>query len=871
MLCSLRCMYHIIVIAWVALCLSVGPAFHAHARLQEKAPQIKTLPELPSALYLNDFQTEQDAIEAWQTYQFQVPVLHLFHPVSQIHPENGRIQLIAMIEKTGIPKQAADQILQDTCAGLRAAGHMCTTVALEMRRAVPNDPETSSFKDPVDTPADADIKTDLPPLQSNGPSLPPSNPKPTPENNAIGQAPKLEAELTVSQAAIKAAYEVVKSRYEAVLAQAQITDEAHAGLIQKEGAQLTQNALRAAADQAFDRFLSEYHQKDIFEGQTYEGVRGQFLKAFEHAALKSMSAIGKTFVQDLTADDRFKTLSIKSELLNSIDEHFANAMIESGLTLAHNSQYAFLRHLEVSYKIREGFKPEVSLVTIQPIFSSPALKHNVFVQGAFSRQDSRNNLSAGIAYRYMPTNEDYVIGANAFLDYQHPYGHQRASLGLDYQRSLWGVSANYYKGLSQWRDARPGFEERPLDGHDIEIVGRMPFLPGLQVAGRTYRWQSFEQKDISGHDMKIEYTPVPAFTLEASFTDEKERDSAFGLGLRYNYIFGAPPAYQYDWNEQFRQKSAAEYLFSKVRRDNIIRVEERRKPNTTETVAPGLSATSPVDDATGLSVGINVSLSFENNIQAGAGDIIFTDLTDGSDTFTIPVGDPRVTIAGDMVSIDLSARLFEFLTDYELTFASGVFEDTNGNAAVGLSSGGLNFQTVVDPTAGFPAPTASVAPNTTSSSFEDAQDIGTWRTIIDVGASPDGVIFESGATGQGIAASFGGGNLVFGAGDGSSSSTNADTIFGSVPISSIPQGRHHFVFVADPDAPAEIGLYIDGIRVISESILGAMQSGEWAGTNGAGYGLVNSSIRVGVDTSNLSGATLISNLDFFTNVAPADF
>ncbi|MCB1720661.1 MAG: hypothetical protein KDI11_02800, partial [Alphaproteobacteria bacterium] len=223
------------------------------------------------------------------------------------------------------------------------------------------------------------------------------------------------------------------------------------------------------------------------------------------------------------------------------------------------------------------------------------------------------------------------------------------------------------------------------------------------------------------------------------------------------------------------------------------------------------------------------------------------------------------------VTIDLSAQLLDYLSDYEVTFAAGVFEDLSGNPTVAMNSGDLNFTTVVDPTAGFPAATVSMAPGGTSGSHENAQDPGTWETIIDIGGAPDGVIFESGATGQGIAASFGGGNLVFAAGDGASTATGPDSIFGTYPIASIAQGLHHFVFVADPDAPSEIGLYIDGIRVITQSIAGNMQGGEWAGTNGAGYGLVNNLIRAGVNSNAISGATLISNLDFYTNVVPASF
>ena len=196
----------------------------------------------------------------------------------------------------------------------------------------------------------------------------------------------------------------------------------------------------------------------------------------------------------------------------------------------------------------------------------------------------------------MPESEDYVVGSNVFVDYQRPYNHLRGSLGIDFQTSLWGASANYYKGLSDWKKARTGFEEISLDGYDLELAGRMPFLPALEVSGRSYVWQSLEgADDIKGNEVRVEYSPVPAFTIEGLWNNEESRDTEYGLGLRYNYTFGAPADYLYDWNEQFRQKSASEYIFSKVLRENKIRVQERIDATAASTtpVGPSFISSSP--------------------------------------------------------------------------------------------------------------------------------------------------------------------------------------------------------------------------------------------------------------------------------------
>ena len=97
------------------------------------------------------------------------------------------------------------------------------------------------------------------------------------------------------------------------------------------------------------------------------------------------------------------------------------------------------------------------------------------------------------------------------------------------------------------------------------------------------------------------------------------------------------------------------------------------------------------------------------------------------------------------------------------------------------------------------------------------------------------------------------------------------TAFATFPLSSIATGLHHFVFVAKPTASAEIGVYMDGTRIIDESTVAAMSSTEWAGTDNAGYGIIGSSKRDGVDNSALSGAILTNNLSFYLAQQPLSF
>ena len=681
--------------------------------------------------------------------------------------------------------------------------------------------------------------------------------------------PTLDENTLVAQAA-DAAMDMVKNRYTQALEDAK-SGGGNISINEQHALNIGSDALNSAAIKAFEAFMKDASGAIDFGDKKYDDIRGDFISAFEKSARASLKSVAKNAMHDLARGQRFKDLSITSQLLKDIDDNVAKALIDTGVAAAHNSKYAFLHNLEVSYSIRENAKPEYSLLTVQPIVSSKDKKHNVLAQAAFSYEEGRQDYTAGLGYRYMPDSHKYVVGANTFFDFQRPYNHIRGSVGLDFQTNLIEASTNFYKAFSDWKSTRPGYEERALDGYDVEVSGRMPFLPALEVFGKGYRWQSFDsEEDVEGTELRVEYTPVPAVTLEALFNDENKAETSYGFGVRYNHIFGAPPSYMYDWQEQFRQKDVSEYVFRKVRRENQIRVQERSTTPQTP-LGPALVNASPLAGSSGVSIGTDVTFTFASNVQAGSGNIEFTDTTDGSNNFFIPVSDPRVMIAGSVVSIDLSAQLLEFSSNYEVSFAAGVFADVDGNATQALTAGTYDFTTVVNPIAGFPAPDALLLANTTGTAFTPRSTTATWQTTIDVGNVPNGVIFETGATGRGTAAWFDAGVLRFAGGEGSVTSTGAGAIFGTYPISSIPQGRHHFVFVAKPTAPAEIGVYMDGIRIITQSTVAAMSLNEWAGTDSSGYGLFGGSIRAGGNGAPLTGATLTNNLRFFSAQQPADF
>jgi methionine-rich copper-binding protein CopC len=115
-----------------------------------------------------------------------------------------------------------------------------------------------------------------------------------------------------------------------------------------------------------------------------------------------------------------------------------------------------------------------------------------------------------------------------------------------------------------------------------------------------------------------------------------------------------------------------------------------------DTTAPTLSAKSPAGNATGGTLGTNLTLTFSEAVQAGTGNIVLKKA--GVVERTISVGDAnQVIFAGSTVVVNPDADL-SASANYTLEMGSGVVVDLSGNAYAGLS--GYGFATATTATQG---------------------------------------------------------------------------------------------------------------------------------------------------------------------------
>lgn len=382
------------------------------------------------------------------------------------------------------------------------------------------------------------------------------------------------------------------------------------------------------------------------------------------------------------------------------------------------SDIAALNRLELEYSLSEGGIDEYSLLTVQPLWDSADLRHNVFAQGSFANKEvpdleadtsgRRETLNAGLAYRYISPDEQHMFGGNIFFDHQWPYHHNRMSLGLDYKTSLYGVAFNKYVGLSDWRGRDDGYEEKALSGEDIELSGRLPDLPNLEFFAKGYHWSQEATDvvnpggdDIWGYQLAGEYTPLNALTIRAQGTRDNAMDGTQAeVTLRLNYTFGEP--LESLWQRpDYDLTSVLDRRFDKVRRQNEIRVQVRQDPSITARVTfaqganvsvgqiiafgatittdnnGGDGATVVFGDGAILDIGRNTQVRVENDrIVLISGLIQFTSAEGGITVIAVPNG----TI--NLIGTDVDVRVSGTSNTLRVRDGAADFTDDSGTTRV---------------------------------------------------------------------------------------------------------------------------------------------------------------------------------------------
>lgn len=234
---------------------------------------------------------------------------------------------------------------------------------------------------------------------------------------------------------------------------------------------------------------------------------------------------------------------------------------------------------EVSIIGQDNGKPEYSISTIQEIGAETDLSGTVFWQGQVSNHDGgdRTTVNLGLGYRKLSDNEHWLFGANAFVDHEFPYDHQRVSIGLEAKSASVDLTVNQYKALTEWQDAALSTQERALDGTEIELGAQVPYVPSARLFLKSFKWDGVDSaSDVKGTSYSLQFKRSfgSGWSLEAGHKDFDNRPDEDFARITYRLGIGSDgevgdtaPLIS---NNIFETGSVKHRALEKVRRTNRI-------------------------------------------------------------------------------------------------------------------------------------------------------------------------------------------------------------------------------------------------------------------------------------------------------------
>ena len=125
---------------------------------------------------------------------------------------------------------------------------------------------------------------------------------------------------------------------------------------------------------------------------------------------------------------------------------------------------------------------------------------------------------------------------------------------------------------------------------------------------------------------------------------------------------------------------------------------------TLDTSSPIVAIFSPTDEAKGVAIGDNITLTFGEAVQRGAGNIVLKTTAGATVATYDAASSANLTVTGNTLTINPSSDLVIF-TGYQVELAAGTIKDLAGNSYAGTTS--YSFTTLANPANQYIVGTAS--------------------------------------------------------------------------------------------------------------------------------------------------------------------
>lgn len=375
--------------------------------------------------------------------------------------------------------------------------------------------------------------------------------------------------------------------------------------------------------QTFSELSPEYTKGGFFPEQAYTFLKSKEQQLGQRAAASLCMAL---------RGERVAGIDLPAEVKATARTEILPMLMMAGQNMAHRSALPFLPRLEIEMGTSEkSFISSIS--TVQPLWEDKDNRHHVFTQLSWYKAPNEvdeqgfrtklDTINAGLAYRYLTVDQKALYGANVFFDHAPKQNHNRMSVGVDARTSQLAFSANRYMPLSTWKKLDLYWEDRAAAGWDTTLRGQVPELPSWTASLQGYEWDNQKKgNSLYGVTTALEYSPVPALSFRFGVRDESQTSPSLEAAVRFAWRFDQPEALQL--RPRTELAAVSDYVYEKVQRENIIRVQKRRTASSKLTVieTTGANTAAETGGTSSLRVGqtllMPVTVSVANTVGAVA-------------------------------------------------------------------------------------------------------------------------------------------------------------------------------------------------------------------------------------------------------------
>ena len=301
-----------------------------------------------------------------------------------------------------------------------------------------------------------------------------------------------------------------------------------------------------------------------------------------------------------TANDNSKMIELGRYLAEADVDGLVGSIVDGvaqeGVGVSKSYLEKYFKTVELNFttnaSLGSSMKPTFGVLVVAPLLDEEDIFNTYFTQLGLSYSDNRTTLNLGLGYRKLTENKYILMGVNTFYDYEIPFNHGRASLGLEYRTTVGEMNANLYKATTDWQQGKASYLEHALDGFDIEAGIPLPYMNWATLFAKRSEWGS---EVAAAADLKVNEVQLRAQIPAGVFTGlEIEAGRKFNSGAATNNVsyinvsYDLMTAFSKEPNEAvwitkdaYKLASMEDRRYEKVRRENKIVKQSKKSGSIT--------------------------------------------------------------------------------------------------------------------------------------------------------------------------------------------------------------------------------------------------------------------------------------------------